>query len=124
MLLKQNKGSARLFLSQTQNKGNMNLEERLSQLEKAVLTASAVQKEILTFDEACIYMGMARSCLYKLTHSKKIIYHKPNGKMIYFKRADLDTYMLQNRIATADEIEMQANAYVFSNKSRKSKRAN
>lgn len=102
----------------------MNLEERLSQLEKAVLTASAVQKEILTFDEACIYMGMARSCLYKLTHTKKIIYHKPNGKMIYFKRVDLDTYMLQNRIATADEIEMQANAYVFSNKSGKGKRAN
>lgn len=94
----------------------MSLEERLAQLETAVLTAGAATKEILTFDEACMFMGVTRSHLYKLTSNRKLAHHKPNGKMIYFKRDDLTSWLLQNRISTTEEIAMKATAYTLSNK--------
>lgn len=94
----------------------MSLEERLAQLEVAVLTAGTAPKEILTFDETCAFMGVTRSHLYKLTSTRKLAHHKPNGKMIYFKREDLTAWLLQNRISTDEEIAMKATAYTLSHK--------
>lgn len=68
-------------------------------------------KPILTFDEACLYMGMSKSALYKVTSSKEIPFSKPNGKMIYFKRTDVDGWLLSNMSATATELADKAMAY-------------
>lgn len=68
-------------------------------------------KPILTFDEACLYMGMSKSALYKVTSNKEIPFSKPNGKMIYFKRADVDGWLLSNMSATATELTDKAMAY-------------
>lgn len=67
----------------------MNLEQRLSQLEAAMLTANVAAKEILTFDEACVYMGVSRSFMYKCTSTNRIPHYKPSGRMIYFKKEEL-----------------------------------
>ncbi|EGN55607.1 hypothetical protein PRBRB14_00350 [Hallella multisaccharivorax DSM 17128] len=69
-------------------------------------------KPILTFDEACLYMGMSKSALYKVTSNKEIPFSKPNGKMIYFKRADVDRWLLSNMSATATELADKAMAYI------------
>jgi len=50
-------------------------------------------KQILTASEACKYMGLSNSQLYKLTSASKIPHFKPNGKLMYFFRADLDAWM-------------------------------
>ena len=50
-------------------------------------------KQILTTAEACRYMGLSYSQLYKLTSASKIPHFKPNGKLMYFFRADLDAWM-------------------------------
>lgn len=55
------------------------------------------QKEILSFNEAVAYLDVSKSYLYKLTSTNKISFSKPNNKLIYFKRIDLDNWMLQNR---------------------------
>jgi excisionase family DNA binding protein len=68
-------------------------------------------KPILTFDEACLYMGMSKSALYKVTSNKEIPFSKPNGKMIYFKRTDVDRWLLSNMSATATELTDKAMAY-------------
>ena len=68
-------------------------------------------KPILTFDEACLYMGMSKSALYKVTSNKEIPFSKPNGKMIYFKRTDVDGWLLSNMSATATELADRAMAY-------------
>lgn len=52
----------------------MTTEERLSKLEQAILLAGLGTKEILTFDEACVFMGVTRSHLYKLTSGGKVIH--------------------------------------------------
>ncbi|MDW5287200.1 helix-turn-helix domain-containing protein [Formosa sp. PL04] len=66
--------------------------ERLDRLEKLLMA----RKDVLTFDEACDYAGISRSYLYKLTSLGKIPYSKPNGKLIFFSRIELETWLLQN----------------------------
>lgn len=81
--------------------------ERLERIEKSVL----LSKNVLTFDEAVLFTGLAKSYLYKLTASGKIPHYKPSGKLIYFDRAELEQWMLRNPVKTAEEIEQQAIDY-------------
>ncbi len=60
-------------------------------------TNSYVTKEILSFKEAVQYLDVSKSYLYKLTSQSKISFYKPNNKLIYFKKSDLDNWMLQNK---------------------------
>ena len=82
-------------------------QKQLDRIEAAALS----QKTVLTFDEAASYTGLSKSDLYKKTSSRIIPHYKPRGKMIYFDRPELDTWLLQNRIATTEEIEAQAQTY-------------
>ncbi len=68
-------------------------------------------KDILTSEEAAKYMGISISYLYKLTHRHAIPYYKPRGKMCYFRRNELDEWLLNNRVSTATEIDQRAQAY-------------
>lgn len=55
-------------------------------------------KELLTIKEASVYLGIAKSYLYKLTSAKKIPHYKPNGKLVYFKRKELYDWAIQNQV--------------------------
>lgn len=86
--------------------------EALERIEATVLS----NKNVLTFDEACRYMGISKSDLYKKTSSRSIPHSKPRGKMLYFSREQLDCYLLQNPIATADELDTIASTYIATGK--------
>jgi excisionase family DNA binding protein len=61
--------------------------------------------DMLTFPEACLYLKISKSYLYKATSERKIPFFKPTGgKLIYFKRTDLNNWLLQNRVASRSEI--------------------
>jgi excisionase family DNA binding protein len=83
--------------------------QRLSNIESSL----EQQRKPLTVEEACKYLGVSRSCLYKLTSSKEIPYYKPNGKMNYFKESELKDWMLRNRIRTKSELEQCAINHVM-----------
>lgn len=68
------------------------------------------QKAVLTSQEAAAYLGISLSKLYKLTCAKEIPHYKPNGKLNYFERAEIEAWVLRNRIATNAEISDQAQA--------------
>jgi excisionase family DNA binding protein len=93
-------------------KENLSVEQRLDNIEK-LLTAN---KSVLTFDEGCNYTGLARSYMYKLTSTGKIPCYKPQGKVIYFERAELEKWLLRNRVTQASEIDEQASTYVVTGK--------
>ena len=61
-------------------------------------------KPILTFDEGCMYTGLSKSYMYKHTSNGNIPFFKPEGRKIYFKREDLENWMLRNRQSSNDEI--------------------
>lgn len=69
---------------------------------------TATQKDVLTSDEAARYLGISKSCLYKWTMDRKIPHYKPNGKMCYFNRQEVEAWMQSNRVLTDDELEQQA----------------
>ena len=69
-------------------------------------------KKVLTFDEASEYTGLSKSCLYKMTSKKQIPHYKPNGKMIFFDREELENYLLSVRVKPQSEIEEEASMYV------------
>ena len=78
-----------------------------------MITANMINttKEVLTTEEAAKYMGVSKSYLYKLTMKQLIPHYKPMGKMCYFKRIELESWLQSNRIATEEEIEQRAQAY-------------
>ena len=67
--------------------------ERVEELDKMVKQT----KTVLGFDEACKYIGVSESLLYKLTAAKEVRHYKPRGKMLYFNREEIDKWLLQNK---------------------------
>jgi len=70
-------------------------------------------KKVLTFNETANYMGISKSCLYKMTMNRTIAHYKPNNKMIYFEREEVEAYLLSVRIKPQTEIETGASKYVL-----------
>ena len=67
------------------------LEEQVAELHKNFKTIKGAlfnAKEVLTLEEAAIFLGMSKSSLYKMTHNKVLPYYRPNGKMVYFEKSD------------------------------------
>ncbi len=81
--------------------------ERLRIIEKHVLDQNLILKNVLNFNEACQYLELSQSHLYKLTSAGSIPYYKPYGKMLYFNRAELDQWLLRNRNSNRDRINMK-----------------
>ncbi len=66
---------------------------------------SSGEEEIVSFKKASKILGVAESTLYKLTHERRIPFYKPGGKLIYFKKEDLITWMLRNKTPSNEEIQ-------------------
>ncbi len=71
------------------------------------------KKEYLTFEEACEYLGVSKSKLYKMTSSFSIPCYKPEGRMLYFNREELNAWLGQNPIKTSRSHEQDAIKYVM-----------
>lgn len=78
-----------------------------------LITANIISttKAVLTVDEAARYMGISKSTLYKMMMRREIPYSKPNGKVCFFDRKELETWLMSNRVATSNEITERAQAY-------------
>jgi excisionase family DNA binding protein len=85
--------------------------KRLEAVEKKLTEQNLLMKDVLNFDEAVIYLEMSESHLYKLTSKRKIPHSKPDGKLIYFDRKELDKWRMRNPIKTQDQIEATAANY-------------
>lgn len=61
-------------------------------------------KEALTMDDAVAITGLAKSYLYKLCQKSKIPHYKSRGgKYTYFRKSELNNWMLHTQIRTAEE---------------------
>ena len=79
------------------------IEERLTNLERINQGA----KTILTLEEVAKYTNYSKSYIYKLTSRREIPCYKPNGKQLYFKRTEIEEWLLSNRKMTNKEIESE-----------------
>jgi excisionase family DNA binding protein len=89
--------------------------QQLHVIRKELAELKVTQKEVLNFDEACEYLSISASHLYKLTSTHQIPCYQPNGKKLYFRRCEVDEWLLRNRKAATNEIEKMASDYVMLN---------
>lgn len=88
------------------------IEQRLSTIENLLRQQSILQKEVLTLGEAASYLQVSASHVYKMTSGGILPHYCPTGKKLYFRRSELDQFLLSNRQATTTEIDQQAAEYI------------
>ena len=69
-------------------------------------------KKILTIKDAAEYLGVSVGSIYQYLYNNRIPCYKPNGKggNIYFKKSELDNFMLRNKKYADYEIYSKAEA--------------
>ena len=87
----------------------MEISKQLDRIERYSMLAA---KNVLVLDDVVILTGLSKSHLYKLTCTHQIPHYKPNGKLIYFDRAEIELWMKQNRVAKESEVEQKAVNYI------------
>lgn len=84
------------------------MEDKLNQILAYSLLAA---KNVLTLEDVALLTGLSKSHLYRLTCTRQIPFYK-RAKMLYFDRGEIESWMKQNRVATQQEAEQAAIAYV------------
>lgn len=69
-------------------------------------------KQVLTLEEASLFMGISKSSLYKMTHKHELPFFRPNGKIIYFEKSELLNWMRQNRSMSEAETKAAATKHM------------
>lgn len=66
------------------------------------------QSEMMRAPEAARYIGRSVGSLYVLTSQNLIPFCKPRGKILLFRRSELDRWIEAGRVPTVDEVREQA----------------
>lgn len=75
------------------------LYKELAELKDMLAVIAASAKDVLSVDDAALYLGVSKSLLYKLTSSRRIPHYKPSNKLIFFKRSELEAWVTKNHIS-------------------------
>jgi excisionase family DNA binding protein len=86
--------------------------DKLTEIAEKLDEQNILQKSVLNFNEACKYIDVSPSHMYKLTSARQIPHFCPQGKKLYFKREELDTWLQRNRQSTTAELEEQAPDFI------------
>ena len=90
-------------------KSNIMLNEKSSFKEEQ----SEKGEEILSLNEAAKFLKLSKSFLYKMTSQKIIPHYIPGGKRIYFKKSDLEDWILNSRVTPISEFENDTINYLL-----------
>lgn len=77
------------------------LNRRLQNIEKMSVLAA---KRMLSVKDVALLTGFAESYVRKLVQESKLPYYRPMGKMIFFDRDEIDSFLRTNRIPSAQEL--------------------
>ena len=90
------------------NPTTKNVFDKLTAIESLLV---ATQPKPLTLKEAAEFLDFSRSYLYRLTSQGRVPCYKPEGKRVYFDRAELVDWLKRNRNRTQEETEEKAASY-------------
>ena len=90
--------------------------QRLANLEEYAIKGT---KNVLNLEEAALLLGKKKETVRRLMQKHIIPYYKPTRNDLYFKRSELEDYMLQNRCKTDEEVEQEAIKYCLTHKLKK-----
>lgn len=88
------------------------IDTRLDRIERLTLISA---KTVLDIDEASLLTGFSKGHLYRLTSERQIPHYKKSRKL-YFKKSELEAWLLEDKVLTAEDIDSQAATYVVTHK--------
>ena len=88
------------------------IEKRLDRIEQLTLIGA---KPVLNFDEAVAFTGLSKGHMYRLTSGHEIPYYKKCRKL-YFKKSELEKWLMEKHVPTNDEVRRQAETYLSTHK--------
>jgi len=89
--------------------------KNLSITEKQEMFSLLQTKNVLTTDEAAMYLNISIPTLRKLRKNNKIASHQPSRK-VFYKREDLDDWLLNNKQPDETAIENRVSGYFLHSK--------
>jgi len=90
----------------------LELSEQLGRVERL---AAISAKPVLDLDEAALFTGFSKGHLYRLTSERQIPHYKKSRKL-YFKKTELEAWLLEDRVLTVAELDSRATTYVTTHK--------
>jgi len=94
---------------------NEAIQEMNTKLDRIEQLAMIGSKSVLDLSEAAVFTGYSESHLYNLTSKRQIPHYKKNRKL-YFKKQELEEWMLEREVKTDKEIRSKASTYVSTHK--------
>lgn len=91
------------------------LQELSEQLGRVERFAAIGAKPVLDLDEAALFTGFSKGHLYRLTSERQIPHYKKSRKL-YFKKTELEAWLLEDRVLTVAELDSRATTYVTTHK--------
>ncbi|MBU2949703.1 helix-turn-helix domain-containing protein [Tamlana agarivorans] len=88
------------------------IQNELKEIIALLTKQNLLEKEFFTLEEAAQFLNQSRSSLYKLTSKKDIPFYVPGGKMIYFRRSELEEWIINSKVETVDELESSIDNYL------------
>lgn len=86
--------------------------QRFDKLEQLTLIGA---KPVLNLEEAAAFTGLSTGHLYRLTSEKQIPHYKKCRKL-YFKKSELEEWLLEHRVPTQAEVESKATTHAAINR--------
>lgn len=84
------------------------IKERLDKIEELTLIGA---KSVLNLEETVRLTGLSKGQLYRLTSNRKIPHYKLNRKL-FFRKSEVEEWLLSNRVQTKEEINNKAATYI------------
>lgn len=88
------------------------LNARLDRIERLTIVGA---KKVLNLDEAVMLTGMSKGYIYRLTSMQQIPHFK-KGRKLYFKKSELEEWLLDCKVMTANETANFADTYIATHK--------
>ena len=89
------------------------MESKIEELKDLIQMQNTLQKEVLNIKEASELTGYKRSTLYRMCNEAAIPHYKPSGGRTFFKRTELETWLLSNKVKTITELTKEENEPPF-----------
>lgn len=93
--------------------------QRLDRIEQYAILGA---KEVLTINEAALLLGMVPDTVRKMARKHEFPSYKPSKKTMYFKKSDLEEWMLRGRESSSAEVESEADMISLTIKDRRKKK--
>ncbi len=84
----------------------------LREIKKILLLGS---KEVLNVDDVATMLGVSKDRVYHMVSSRDLPCYKRGNRSVFFKKKEIEEWMLEDKQESNDEIRAKAVSYCFTN---------